>query len=192
MRRIKKTGITFGFIFFILSSFLIAGLEAEAGVLDFDFTYTSADTVDSGQFGDTTTFQSILENTGTEADSYVISMTINPPTPVQWIIWFCSGGVCHPPGVTQDTVYLDSLEQDLILVEMAPRIACGTGSVTITVTSIGNPNLSESITFLLHVYSEECPMTDRWGLFILISLLFTAGLYLIWKRSRPVRTTLSS
>lgn len=192
MHRIKRIGAALAVIFlgsvFCFCGYVVVAPEADAAVLAFDFSYTSADTVDTGSFGDTTTFQSILTNTGTEADSYIISMTENPSTPIQWLTWFCSGGVCHGPGVTQDTVYLPVGEQDLILPEIAPRLVCGTASVTMTVTSIGNPGLSKSITFLLHVYTGECPMTDRWGLLILISLIFLSGLYLIIRRLRPATT----
>ena len=193
MRRIKKIGITFGFIFlssvFCLTIYVTGGQEAEAGVLDYDFTYaTSDDTIKVGNLGDTTIFGSVLTNTGTDADSYMISLTENhPPTPIEWLIWLCYG-VCGDTTLTDTTVYLDAGEWDAIFVEMCPRDTAGEASVTVTVTSIGNPALSDSLTFHL-IVREEVPVTDQWGLLILISLLFVAGLYLILKRLRPVRIT---
>ena len=162
--------------------------SAKSGLFDgyFDFTYTSDDTAELGLLGDTTTFYMTLTNTGTEADSYVVSLTENPPTPTQWLTWFCSGGICHDTTVTVDTVYLDTAQQDLQYLEIAPKDIPGEANVTMTVTSLGNPELSQSITFLL-VVRGQIPVTDRWGLLILISLLFVAGFYLILKRLKPAK-----
>ena len=191
MRRIKKTGITFGFIFlssvFCFIGFMTGGQQVKAEVLDFDFTYTTEDdTIKIGVLGDTTTFGSLLTNTGTEADSYMVSLTENPPTPTEWLIWLCYG-VCGDTTLTDTTVYLDSLEWEGIWVRICPRDTCGEASVTVTVTS-QETGLSKSITFLL-VVREEVPVTNQWGLLILISLIFASGLYLILKRLRPVRAT---
>ncbi len=192
MDRKKGIGATLAIILlssaFCFTGYLMVAPKVDAAVLSFDFTYTADDTVKLGSLGDTTTFASILENTGTDADSYAISITVNPPTPPEWVILFCSGGVCHDPGVTEDTVYLPVGEQDLILVEIGPQDTSGEANVTMTVTSLGNPALSESITFRL-IVRPGIPVTDRWGLLILISLIFLSGLYLIIKRLRPATAT---
>ena len=194
MRRIKTIGPVFGFVFlssiFCVLSLITSGQQVEAEVLDFDFTYTSQDTIKEGLLGDTIRFHSRLTNTGTEADSYFISMTENPPTPIQWWIWFCSGGVCHDTTVTLDTVYLPVGEWDDIFLDISPQEISGEAKVTIAVTSQGNSGLSKSITFLLAV-RPDIPVTGRWGLMILISLLFASGLYLILKKLRPIRTSSS-
>lgn len=182
----------FGVIFFssvfYFISFVTTAQKAEAKILDFAFTYTSSDTEEVGTLGDTTTFTSVLTNTGSDSDNYVITMTENPPTPPQWVVVLCSGGICHP-GDTLDTVGVAAGDESLIFLEIGPRLICGDASVTITVRSLGNPGLTESITFLLHVHTDCAPVTNRWGLFILISLLFAAGLYLIWKRLELARAT---
>ncbi len=192
MRRIEKKGVTFGFVFlfsvFCFLGFTTSGWEAEAGVLDFDFTYTSDDTLKLGAIGDTTTFGSILKNTGTEADSYAISMTVNPPTPAQWLVLLCSGGICHPQGVTGDTIWVPAGDSSSISVKIAPQEVSGEANVTVTVTSLGDPGLSQSIDFVL-IVRGVVPLTDRWGLLILVSLIFFSGLYLILRRLKPVRIT---
>jgi hypothetical protein len=188
MRKIKTMGVISGFIFFsfifCVGSSITGGQEAQAGPISFNFTYTSSDTEETDTLGDTTTFQMTLQNTGTEADSYVVTMIKNSPTPFQWIIYFCSGGICHPTSVTQDTVFLNPGAQDLQFLDMTSRYVCGEGSVTMRVTSIKSPGLTKQITFLLHVHTDCIPITNRWGLLILISLLVAAGFYLIWKRSK--------
>jgi hypothetical protein len=194
MGKIKTMRVTFGIVFlsfiFCGISFVTAGPKAQAEPISYSFTYISNDTDEVGTLGNITTFRSKLTNTGTDADSYVVTMTKNSPTPPEWLIYFCSGGVCHPPTVTQDTVFLPPSEWDSIYVDIMPKILCGDASVTIRVTSIKSPGLTKSITFLLYAHSEAiCPVTNRWGLFILISLLFLAGFYLILKRPKIVRAT---
>jgi hypothetical protein len=194
MGKIKTIRVTFGIVLlsFIccVISFITAGPKAQAEPLSYSFTYTSNDTDEVGTLGNITTFRSKLTNTGTDADSYVVTMTKNPPTPPNWLIYFCSGGVCHPPTVTQDTVFLPPAEWDSIYVDIMPRVLCGDASVTMRVTSIKSPDSTKSITFLLYAHSEAiCPVTNRWGFFILISLLFLAGFYLILKRPKIVRAT---
>lgn len=193
MRKIKKMGITLGVIFlssvFCFISFITSAQKAEAKILDYAFTYTSSDTDEVGPLGDTIEFTSILTNTGSDSDNYVVTMTKNPPTPPEWIIYFCSGGVCHPPTDTMATVHLAAGNTGYIFLDIGSKLNCGDASVTMTVKSLGNPDLRKSITFLLHVHAECTPVTNRWGLLILITLLCAAGFYLIWKRSRLVRAT---
>jgi hypothetical protein len=190
MRSQKKVGATLGFVFLssvlFLAVLMTGGPEAQAEVLDLSFTYTAAETLELGNIGDTTTFESILENTGTDPDSYEVVMTVNSPTPPEWYVALCTGGVCH--GNMADTVYVPAGEQDYIFVEVGPEDTPGEASVRITVTSRGNPALSDSITFHL-VVRGGIPLTDRWGLLILISLIFASGLYLILRRLKPARAT---
>lgn len=188
MRSLKKTGAKLGFVFlsflFCFTGYITGGSEIYAEVMDFSFTYTAAETLELGSFGDTTIFESILENTGTDADTYEIVMTVNSPTPPEWYVALCSGGVCH--GNLADTIYVPAGEQEYILVEVGPEDVPGEASVTVQATSWGNPTLTESITFHLVVHGG-IPLTDRWGLLILISLIFASGFYLILRRLRPVR-----
>lgn len=187
MRKMSTRGIIFGFLFlsFVLCAGVITGgQKAQAEPISFNFTYTSSDTEETAPLGDTTTFQMTLRNTGTEADSYVVTMIENSPTPPEWRIYFCCGGICNPPSVTQDTVFLNPGAQDLQFLDIGAIYKCGEGNVIMKVTSIKSPGLTKQITFLLHVHTNCIPVTNRWGLLILISLLCAAGFYLIWRRSR--------
>lgn len=192
MRKKKTMGVIILGCLFFSSVFSLLGFATgpqEAKAMSYTFTYTSSDTEETDTLGDTTTFQMTLQNTGTEADSYVVTMIKNSPTPSQWIIYFCSGGICHPASVTQDTVFLNPGAQDLQFLDMTSRYVCGEGSVTMRVTSIKSTGLTKQITFLLHVHTDCVPVTNRWGLFILISLLLVTGFYLIWRRLRLARAT---
>jgi len=196
MRGKKTSGLAFELVFlsfiFCVICLVTGSQEAQAEPTSFNFTYTTNDSTDTVvALGDTTTFRSRLDNTGTEADSYVVTMTEKPPTPLSWIIYLCSGGVCHPPSVTKDTVYLPAGEWDSIYVDISPRFCCGDAKVAINVTSLKSPGLSETINFQLRVDCQPtcAPVTNHWGLLILITLLSVAGFYLIWKRSGLARAT---
>jgi hypothetical protein len=189
MRRTKKVGKTWGIVFLFsvlcLLGFTRGSEEAKAEVLNFDFTFTSDETVKVSSLGDTILYEGWVKNTGSDPDSYAILMTVNPPTPPEWEVHLCSGGGCHPEGIIADTIYVTAGDSDFVGMEIMSFDTCGDANVTITVTSRGNPGLSNSITFLLGVHSGcTIPLTDRWGLLILISLLFLTGAYLILRRLR--------
>ncbi|MGB2804282.1 MAG: hypothetical protein WBD64_05235 [Candidatus Zixiibacteriota bacterium] len=173
--------------------------EAFAEPLSFDFTFTCDETVKVAAAWDTVRFQTLLTNTGTEADSYLVTLAENPPTPEDWWREFCAGGVCPldslitsfkifngeflpplPAGLS-DTPYLDVI----------PRSA-GQGSFTMSIESLSNPGvkLTKSLTFLLSAQGEpQAPVTGNWGMIILASLILASGLYLIYRRLKPARQT---
>jgi hypothetical protein len=173
--------------------------EALAEPLSFDFTFTCDETVKVAAVWDTVRFQTLLTNTGTEADSYLVSLAENPPTPEDWWRQFCAGGVCLldslatsfkifngdflpalPAGLS-DTPYLDVI----------PRSA-GQGNFTMSIESLSNPGLklTKSLTFLLSAQGEpQAPVTGNWGVAILASLILASGLYLMYRRLKPARQT---
>jgi uncharacterized membrane protein len=186
MNNSTKTRMLFGIIFVSLMVCL-SYLVVDEVTAQLSFTYTTPSTQKTVCIGDTTQFNSTLTNTGSVADTYDIDRIEKPPTPADWWMRFCSGGICWDSLVTHAEVSLNPAESDQIDLDILPRLA-GTGNVTMRITSQSNPSLKDSITFILHA-SEECPVTDRWGLLVLVSLIFVSGLYLIFKRLRPAKTT---
>lgn len=164
--------------------------------LSFDFTFTCDDTVKVVSVGDSVKFYPVLTNTGTEPDSYLVTLTENSPTPEEWWVRMCAGGSCWDSTETSKVIWsgdfpgplgpgvADSMELDVL-----PRTA-GQGNITITVESLSNPGvkLTKSITFLLSAH-PQVPLTDQWGLIILVALILTSGLYLMYRRYRLVRQT---
>lgn len=167
--------------------------------LSFDFTFTCDETVKVAATWDTLRFQAALTNTGTEADSYLVSLAENPPTPEDWWREFCAGGVCPidslvtsfkifngdflpplPPGQIDSTTYMDVI----------PRSA-GQGNFTLTIESLSSPGvkLSRSLTFLLSAHEQQAPVTNTWGLIILATLIIMSALYLMYRRLKPARQT---
>jgi hypothetical protein len=172
--------------------------EALAEPLTIDFTFTSDETVKVAAVWDTLRFDALLTNTGTEADSYLVTLIENPPTPEDWWREFCAGGQCPidslvtsmkifngeflpplPPTQTSD-VYLD-------VISRSP----GQGNFTMTIESLSSPGvkLTRSLTFLLSAQGPQAPVTGNWGMIILASLLLASGLYLAYRRLKPARQT---
>jgi hypothetical protein len=175
-----------GVIFLVLVSSMLGGQKkAVAEPLAYSFTYTSAETVMICAVWDTIRFESQLENTG-QADSYYVTCTENPITPSEWWVQFCIGG-CVDSTVTQGTIGLDSAENTMIFVDVIPR-SVGYGKFTVQVQSQGNPGLIKTKIFLLsaNVYG---PVTNEWGMIILILLLLASATYLMWRRLKPVSQT---
>ncbi len=179
--------ITLGAVLVLLLGNLLGGNVNKASALSFDFTYTSGDTVESGYVNvDTANFEALLTNTGTEIDSYLVTLTKSPSTPSEWTWELCAGGVCNDM-MTEAVAYLEPgwNEEEYLNVDLT---VSGQGTFTLTAQSYGNPGLkvSKSINFLVYAY-EQGPVTDRWGMMVLISLLLISGLYLIRRRLAPAR-----
>ncbi len=162
--------------------------EGTALALDFAFTYTSDDTVETGYVGGVVGFEALLTNTGTEIDSYLVTLTRNAPTPTEWTWELCAGGTCED-NIYQAVSYLEPgwTDEQFLNVDLT---VSGQGSYTLDVESYGNPDakLSKSITFLIHAYPQG-PVTDFWGMIALVTLIAASGLYLIHRRYRPARQT---
>lgn len=186
MQSLTRIIMIIGFIFLSLMlclSYLVVD-EVRAGV---SFTYTAPVTQKTACIGDTTQFTSTLKNTGTEADIYDVDRIRKPPTPVDWWMEFCAGGVCYDSNTIHAEVSLDPNDSADVLLDILPRTA-GTGNVTMRITSHANPSLKDSITFILNA-TEACPVTSQWGLYALIILISISGFYLIFRRLKLAKAT---
>jgi hypothetical protein len=198
MYRYVQTTITLGaaVLFVLLGGMLTGQGKVLAESLDFDFTFTCDETVKVVSVGDTVKFYPMLTNTGSEADSYMVTLTENDPTPEEWWVRMCVGGICRDS--TVDSVLIWSGEvpgplqpgsTDSMELHVLPRTDAQ-GNYTMTVESGSSPGvkLTKSITFLLSAH-EQVPVTDEWGLIILVALILTSGLYLMYRRYKLVRQT---
>jgi uncharacterized membrane protein len=179
MRSLTKVGMIVGVIFLNLMVCLSCLLVGEGKASD-SFTYTAPVTVKSVCVGDTAEFTSSLKNTGTQSDTYDVDEIEKPPTPAEWWMRFCAGGVCYDSSTVHAEVSLDPNDSTDVLLDILPRTAA-TGKVTMSITSHANPSLKDSITFFLTA-NEVCPVTTPWGLYALIVLISISGFYLIFRR----------
>ena len=189
MHRFRRISLTVGTIalFVFFGNMLFGQGDVEAEPRGFDFSFTSENTVKAAAVWDTVHFFALLTNTGTEIDSYAVTLTENPPTPEEWRVQLCAGGICWDTTITMANSYLEPGWEDNIELRIIPRTA-QQGSFTITVDPYLNPAASKSITFLLSAH-EQGPVTDRRGLIILTSLILISGLYLMLRRYRLARQT---
>jgi hypothetical protein len=187
MNKHMRILITLGAVLVLLTSGFVGGSASKASALSFDFTYTSDDTVESGYVNvDQANFEALLTNTGTEIDSYLVTLTKSPTTPTEWTWELCAGGVCNDM-MTQAVAYLEPGWEDAEYLNVDLTVS-GQGKFTLTAQSYGNPGLkvSKSINFVVYAY-DQGPVTDRWGMMALVSLLLISGLYLIRRRLAPAR-----
>jgi len=187
-RYIRVLGILGVVVIFVFSgSTLTDQGKAQADPFSFDFTFTSDETVKVVPVWDTVAFHAVLTNTGTEADSYLVTLIENPPTPEEWWVRACAGGRCwdstettkviwsgEAPGPLEPGWADSSMELDVI-----PRTA-GRGDFTMTVESLSNPGakLTKSITFLLNYVPGDASgdgIVDLGDLLFLVSYLYKGG-----------------
>lgn len=165
---------------------LLGSGEGVALAQDYAFTYTSDDTVEIGYVGDVVSFEATLTNTGTEIDSYLVTLTRHAPTPTEWTWELCAGGACED-NIYEAVAYLEPgwVDEQYLNVDLT---VSGQGSYTLDVESYGDPDfkLSKPITFFIHAY-EQAPVTDFWGMIVLVMLMLTSGLYLLHRKLRPAR-----
>lgn len=181
-RIIRIMGLIFLGVMVCLSCLVVD--EVRAGV---SFTYTAPATQKRVCVGDTTEFTSTLKNTGTQSDTYDVDKIEKPPTPVEWWMRFCAGGVCYDSNTIHAEVSLDPNDSADVLLDILSRTV-GTGNVAMRITSHANPSLKDSITFILNA-TEACPVTNQWGLYALIVLISISGFYLIFRRLKLAKAT---
>jgi hypothetical protein len=121
------------------------------------FTFTCNETSKMDEVWDTVTFDPLLTNTGAAADSYLVTLAENPPTPEEWWVRLSCWGICWDTTMTTVRIYTDDpllpTQTDQMYLDVIPRTA-GQGNFTLTVESLSMPDLklSSSITFLLNAY----------------------------------------
>ena len=170
-------------VFLVLFGQFFTGPEAKAS---FDFTYTASDTIRGCMVGDEIQFLSLIKNTGTQADSFLVTLTELPPTPQDWWSQVCTGGICVDTTINHRTIYLASQETDVTYLEVKPRSE-GQGKWQISVQSKGN-SVTKTKNFQLHA-SQQGPVTNEWGQIILILLILTSAMYILYRKLNPVRQT---
>jgi hypothetical protein len=161
-----------------------AGSEAKAARYSFDFTY-SGDSLLACQVGEQVQFVSRITNTGTDADSFYVSLFEYPSTPADWWREYCAGPFCGDSTTTLITIKLNPSEVGLVLLDAKPRSA-GQGVWKITVQS----KYGGTTKFLhFHLTARQGPVTSPWGLIILILLIITSAMYLMYRKLSWIKQT---
>ncbi len=111
---------------------------------DYSFDLDTPPTHADGEIGVLVQFHNTLTNTGSSDDSYVISFVKDAPS--DWAATMCEGATCYPPHITEITVDLAAGSQTNLDMDLTP-LSEGQGSITMTVTSVGNPLLRIDQTF---------------------------------------------
>lgn len=158
----------------------LGGCEA-AG---FAFTFACGETLKIDETWDTVTFDPLLANTGSEADSYLVTVSEKPPTPEEWWVRLSCWGVCWDTTITTVRIYTDDplqpMQTDQMHLDVIPRTA-GQGNFTINVESLSMTSLklSKSLTFLLNAYlcgdGNADGLVDVADVVYLVNFLYRGG-----------------
>lgn len=99
-------------------------------------------------------FKARLVNAGAGADTY--GLHIARDLPEGWSGSVCVGSTCYPPWTTDVSFTRSAGTADTITVDITPMLASGTGTMTLTATSQGDPSQSWSCGF--RVISSGLPV----------------------------------
>lgn len=177
------------FVLSILTTFVSQAAHGQ------NFTYTAPDTMLPGAPDSTTQFISFINNQESQATTFWVEMdTTNKPP--DWLVSFCTSG-CWPPWVTVDSNYaIGPGSMDTVLVDFHPdSLATSTeGSVTMTVTPAGHPELAKGITF--HVFflggvNDEVRLPADFAILRAYPNPFNGVVNLSFALSAPARAELS-
>ncbi len=184
MNRNKNFWLTLGALLVVLLLNLFVGQRAQAELYSFDFTY-SGDSLNACRVGEQVQFVSKITNTGTQADSFYVSLYEYPSTPADWWREYCTGPFCGDSTTTLIAINLNPTEEALVLLDALPRSE-GQGEWKITVQSKYG-GVSKFLNFYLT--ARQTPVTSPWGLIILILLIMTSSMYLAYRKLSRVRQT---
>jgi len=185
MNRYKNSWLTLGaMVVLVLLGNLFTGYETQAALFSFDFTY-SGDSLNACRVGEKMQFVSRITNTGTQGDSFYVSLYEYPSTPADWWREYCAGPLCGDSSTILISIYMNPAEQALVLLDVLPR-SVGQGKWKITVQSKYG-----GVSKFLHFYltARQTPVTSQWGLIILILLIIATALYLMYKKYSQVMQT---
>jgi hypothetical protein len=185
MNSYKNSWLVLGaMVVMVLVGNLFIGQEAKAALYSFDFTY-SGDSLNACRVGEPAQFLSHIRNTGTQTDSFFVSLYEYPSTPADWWREYCAGPFCGDSTTTLIKINLNPSEDALVILDVLPRSA-GEGIWKITVQSkYGGGNK------FLHFYliARQTPVTSEWGLIILILLMLISAVYLTYRKLGWVKQT---
>lgn len=108
---------------------------------NFDFRCVD-DTIQSGS--SEITFYFILENTGTQPDSYVFNCRVVDSVP-GWFEMYCVHGLCSEPGIPLYDHLAPGLADSAIDIQIFPSLGYGVEKVNLHVQSLNNSSLKDSI-----------------------------------------------
>ena len=131
----------------MLLCLLASGGSAQAGIA---FGVTVGGNGSTGRIAELNqlaVFPTLVTNTGDVADTYTVTISKDLPGP--WIASLCQGSICYAPYVLEISFALAPGAETNLDIDLTPVATIGDGSVVVTVTSDGDPQLSHSERFLV-------------------------------------------
>lgn len=108
-----------------------------------------------------TIFHAYLYNLGESSDTYDIH--IDRDYPASWTASICADSQCYPSFVNDVVVSVSPGESIEWTMDVTPAVDHDTGFITVTITSQGDPSLSEVVTLTAMTPSEPVLLVDADG-----------------------------
>ena len=124
--------------------------QVRLGASNYSFSLTFTDTLKIGKQDSAAYFPFVIKNTGRLDDTLVLDIPDSLKNiPVTWSVSICDTVNCYPLPLT---IYLDSQQSiTSFWVDFLPSASTGTGSVSLVVTSKGDPTRLRSQKLVLEV-----------------------------------------
>ena len=125
------------------------------------------DTPDQGivmEAGNQVSFNTVVNNTGTDSDNFTVTQVSNLPYPdTDWWDSMCVDGFCYDPGVSVVDFNLRRGASAALDVDIIAAVGEGVGECIVTVTSDSDPTVTETRIFKVVTTGIEVLIVDSDG-----------------------------
>ncbi len=145
-----------------VSGLLIFMSFAALLAVDYDFSIEVRDPIKISALEEFTTLKAYITNTGDLDDTLDVTLEFDVPD-TNWLVLFCLGSICFPPGVTQAPLPLASGALDSAYVDFTAFEVHGGATASLTFQSRGDPGHVETTHFAMITDSTDILIIDGDG-----------------------------
>ena len=141
---------------------LILGWIAPAAAVDYDFSVEVPDPITIAPLEEFATLKAFITNTGDLDDTLDVVLEFEVPD-TSWMVLFCLGNICFPPGVTQAPLPIASGQRDSAYVDISAFNVDGGATASLTFRSRGDPTHVETVRVALITDGTDLLIVDGDG-----------------------------
>jgi hypothetical protein len=130
--------------------------------VDYDFSIEVRDPIKISALEEFTTLKAFITNTGDLDDTLDVTLEFDVPD-TNWLVLFCLGNICFPPGVTQAPLPIASGALDSAYVDFTAFEVHGGATASLRFQSRGDPGRVETTHFAMITDSTDILIVDGDG-----------------------------
>jgi hypothetical protein len=127
--------------------------------VDYDFSIEVRDPIKISALEEFTTLKAFITNTGDLDDTLDVTLEFDVPD-TNWLVLFCLGSICFPPGVTQAPLPIASGALDSAYVDFTAFEVHGGATASLRFQSRGDPSHVETTHFAMITDSTDILIVD--------------------------------